>query len=51
MKELDLSKELQEFYEKNKHEKSIKNWEETLKISKGFFNNNFLKDNVGGDDI
>ena len=51
MEEIDLSKELQEFYEKHKHEKFIRNWEETLKKSKGFFNNNFLKDNVGGDDI
>ena len=51
MEKIDLSKELQDFYEKNKHEKSIKNWEETLKTTKGFFGTNFLKDNVGGDDI
>lgn len=51
MEEIDLSKELQEFYEKNKHEKVIRNWEETLKKSKGLFNFNFLKENVGGDDI
>ena len=51
MEELDLSKELQDFYEKNKHEKCITNWEESLKTTKGFFGINFLKDNVGGDDI
>ena len=31
MEEIDLSEELQEFYEKHKHEKYIRNWEETLK--------------------
>ena len=46
MEEIDLSKELQDFYEKNKHEKSIRNWEETLKKSKGFLSSNFLKFNV-----
>tara|TARA_B110000211_G_C14004925_1_gene520348 strand:+ start:93 stop:1283 length:1191 start_codon:yes stop_codon:yes gene_type:complete len=51
MVEIDLSKELQDFYEKNKHEKCITNWEESLKTTKGFFGITFLKDNVGGDDI
>ena len=51
MEELDLGKKLQEFYEKNKHEKKIRNWEETLKKSKGFFNINFLKCKVIGDGI
>lgn len=54
MEEIDLSKELQEFYENNKHKKCIKNWEESIKSTKGFFGffgNNFLKDKVGGDDI
>ena len=52
MEEIDLSKELQMFYEKNKHEKSIANWEETLKKTKGFFGlPKFLKNNVEGDDI
>ena len=51
MEEIDLSEELQEFYEKHKHEKYIRNWEETLKKSKGFFMSNFLKDLVGGDGI
>jgi hypothetical protein len=51
MEEIDLSEELQEFYEKNKHEKSIANWGETLKKTKGFFGDNFLKNNVEGDDI
>jgi len=51
MEELDLSKELQEFYEKNKHLQLLRNWEETLKKSKGFFMSNFLKDLVGGDGI
>ena len=32
---MNLSKELQDFYEKNKHENCIRNWEETLKKSKG----------------
>ena len=36
MKELDLSKELKDFYEKNKQEKILRNWEETLKKSKGW---------------
>ena len=31
MDEIDLSKELQEFYEKHINKKYIKNWEETLK--------------------
>ena len=43
MEELDLSEELQEFYEKNKHENYIRNWEETLKKYKGIFESNFLK--------
>ena len=51
MEKIDLSKELQEFYEQNKHEKCIRNWEETLKTTKGFLGVNFLKDNVGGDDV
>ena len=51
MEELDLIKELQEFYEKNKHLQLLRNWEETLKKSKGFFMSNFLKDLVGGDGI
>jgi hypothetical protein len=51
MEELDLSEELQEFYEKNKHLQLLRNWEETLKKSKGFFMSNFLKDLVGGDGI
>ena len=33
MDEINLSKVLQEFYEKNKHEKFITNWEESLKSS------------------
>ena len=50
MEEIDLSKELKDFYENNKQEKSITNWEETLKKSKGFFGKpHFLKFNVGGD--
>jgi NifU-like protein involved in Fe-S cluster formation len=50
MEEIDLSKELKDFYENNKQEKSITNWEETLKKTKGFFGlPNFLKFNVGGD--
>ena len=51
MEEIDLSEELQDFYEKNKHEKSIRNWEETLKKSKGFLSSNFLKFNVIGNGI
>ena len=51
MEEIDLSEDLKEFYEKHKHEKYIRNWEETLKKSKGFFMSNFLKDLVGGDGI
>jgi hypothetical protein len=51
MGEIDLSEELQDFYEKNKHEKSIRNWEETLKKSKGFLSSNFLKFNVIGNGI
>jgi len=52
MEEIDLSKELLEFYEKNKQEKSITNWEETLKKTKGFFGlSSFLKFNVKVDDI
>jgi hypothetical protein len=52
MEEIDLSKELKDFYENNKQEKSITNWEETLKKTKGFFGlPNFLKFNVEGDDI
>jgi methyl-accepting chemotaxis protein len=52
MEELDLSKELQEFYENNKDSKLIRNWKETLKTTKGFFGlPNFLKSNVEGDDI
>jgi hypothetical protein len=37
MEELDLSKELQEFYENNKDNTLIRNYEETLKDSTGFF--------------
>ena len=37
MEKLDLSKELQEFYENNKDSKLIRNYEETLKDSTGFF--------------
>ena len=33
MKDIDLSKELQEFYDKNKHLELLRNWEETLKKS------------------
>lgn len=51
MKDIDLSKELQEFYDKNKHLELLRNWEETLKKSKGFFMINFLKAFVGGDGI
>jgi hypothetical protein len=52
MEEFDLSKELQEFYEKNKHDKKIANWKETLKKTKGFFSlPDFSKINVEGDDI
>jgi methyl-accepting chemotaxis protein len=48
---INLSKVLQEFYEKNKHEKFITNWEESLKSTEGFFGYNFLNSSVGGDDI
>ena len=51
MEGIDLSKELLEFYEKNKHEKSIRNWEETLETTKGFFSINFLLKKVGGDGV
>ena len=51
MEEIDLSKELQEFYQKHKHGRSIKNWEETLKKSKSFFITSFLNKPVGGDGI
>jgi len=37
MEKLDLSKELQEFYENNKDNTLIRNYEETLKDSTGFF--------------
>ena len=47
---MNLSKELQDFYEKNKHENCIRNWEETLKKSKGFFESNFLKTYVIDED-
>ena len=42
MEGIDLSKELQEFYQKNKDNKLIRNYEETLKDSTGFFNINLL---------
>ena len=51
MKELDLSKELKDFYEKNKQEKIVRNWEETLKKSKGWFHLDLFKFNVIGDGI
>ena len=47
MEEIDLSKELLEFYEKNKDNKLIRNYEETLKDSKsGFFKLSLLKNKV-----
>ena len=47
MEGIDLSKELQEFYEKNKDNKLIRNYEETLKDSKGgFFKVSLLKNKV-----
>ena len=51
MKELDLSKELKDFYEKNKQEKIVRNWEETLKKSKGWLQFDPFKFNVIGDGI
>ena len=48
---LDLSKELQEFYEKHQHLEFVKNWEETLKKCKRFFTISFLNKPVGGHGI
>ena len=47
MEGIDLSKELQDFYENNKHEKIIRNLDETLKDAKsGFFKLGLLKNKV-----
>ena len=52
MEEIDLSKELQEFYEKNKDNKLIRNYEETLdQVKGGFLRRNLLKIKVIGDGI
>ena len=51
MEKYDISTVLLKFYKKYKHEKFIRNWEETLKTTKGFLGRNFLKSKVGGDDI
>jgi len=51
MGELDLSKELQDFYEKNKHNKLIRNYEETKNSYKGFLKIDKIPSNVIGDGI
>ena len=51
MEVINLSEDLERFFEKNKNEKFIKNWDDTLKQSKGFFNVNFLRFKVYGDGV
>ena len=51
MEKYDISTVLLKFYKKYKHEKFIRNWEETIKTTKGFFGVNFLNHKVGGDGI
>ena len=51
MEKYDISTVLLKFYKKYKHEKFIRNWEETIKTTKGFFGINFLNHKVGGDGI
>lgn len=49
--ELDLYDELMELYIKNKYVKGLKNWEELLLATKKWYNPDFRKFQVIGDDI
>ena len=51
MEELDLSKELKDFYEKKKDNKLIRNYEETKNSYKGFLKISKIPSNVIGDGI
>lgn len=51
MEELDLGKELQEFYEKNNSNKDLRGYSEVLKKSKKFFGVKFLEKHIVGDNI
>ena len=51
MEKLDLSKEVQDFYEKKKDNKLIRNYEETKNSYKGFLKISKIPSNVIGDGI
>jgi hypothetical protein len=51
VEEIDISKELKEFYEKNRNNKLIRNFEETINSYKGFLKIDKIPSNVIGDGI